>query len=50
MCREREKEWKVVLDMTRQMTKPCVGMVIKIVLDVFSELFLVEVHMVLASD
>jgi len=39
MCREREKEWSVVLEMTRQMKKPCVGMVIKTVFDVFSEAY-----------
>jgi len=45
-----EKEWSVVLEITRQMKKLCVGMVIKIIFDVFSELFLVEVHMVLMSE
>ena len=40
----------MVLEITRQMKKPCVGMVIKTIFDVFSELFLVEVHMVLVFE
>jgi len=34
----------VVLEMRRKMKKPCVGMVIKTVVGVFFELYLVEVY------